>query len=133
MALMEWSDDLDVGVEDMNDQHKQILKYMNELYDLAETDKDFKNAENLISKLGEVTVKHFREEEVFMEQTDYKAFDAHKQIHEDLLKKFTGHVDRMGAKGELDHEFFSFLKLWLSAHIKGLDKRYGENANKNAA
>ncbi len=129
MALMEWSDELDIHVDGMNDQHKIILKYMNTLYDHATTNNSFESNAETITELAEYTVKHFKEEEEFMESINYNGLESHKVIHQDLLKKFTKHVERMKAAGEVDQSFFSFLKLWLSAHIKGLDMKYGHAAN----
>ena len=47
-------------------------------------------------------------------------------IHKDLLDKFTDHYQIMVSTGKLNDKFFSFLKLWLSAHIQGIDVKYGK-------
>ena len=52
--------------------------------------------------------------------------NTHKIIHENLLDKMAD-FHRSILMGTLDvEELFIFLRMWLKSHIKGVDRRYGE-------
>jgi len=134
MPIMDWSSDLDVGVERMNDEHKNILELMNRIADAAEAGQRGPTVTTLIDKLDQVTIDHFRDEEAFMASINYEGLASHKLVHQSLLKKYGEFADRIHAdNGELPHQFLEFLKLWLTAHIKGVDMNYSPKASMKLA
>lgn len=134
MPLMTWDSSLDVGVADMNREHQQILDLMNKIYDAREAGDTGASIITLVDRLAQVTVDHFRDEEAYMEKTGYAGLASHKLIHKDLLEKFTGFADEIKAcGGAVPDRFLTFLKLWLSAHIRGIDMKYGPKAGDLAA
>jgi len=129
MPLMNWDDSLDVGVDQMNHEHQQILDLMNKIYDAREAGQSGAPVVTLVDRLARVTIDHFRDEEAYMERTGYTGLASHKLIHKDLLDKFTGFATEIKANGgEVPEKFLTFLKLWLSAHIRGIDMKYGPKA-----
>lgn len=134
MPLMEWSSKLDIGVEKMNDEHKVLLDLMNRLFDQAGSKATKPVLKATITALGNATVAHFQDEERYMQSIGYPDFERHRFIHVDLLKKFAEFQAKFeSGPGEVGNDFFSFLKLWLSAHIQGIDRNYGEFSKKKAA
>lgn len=135
MSLMDWNDRLDIGVKEMNDEHKVLLKYMNELHDLCEKKASEKDISVSLDNLAKYTEKHFKDEEAYLESIKYADCDLHKTIHADLLKKLSSFHTQFKQKGvsALNFEFFVFLKTWLSAHIQGIDMKYGKFAKGKAA
>lgn len=129
MPLMNWDSSLDVGVNKMNDEHQQILSLMNRIYDAREAGQTGPDIITLLERLGQVTIDHFRDEEAYMEKIGYPGITSHKLIHKDLLDKFTAFASEIRANGgEVPEKFLTFLKLWLSAHIRGIDMKYGPKA-----
>jgi hemerythrin len=61
-----------------------------------------------------------------MEKIGWESVDVHKYIHKSLLETFTKHYQNFLDQGQLTMEFFEFLRLWLAAHIQGIDKKYGD-------
>ena len=130
MPLMNWDSSLDVGVAKMNDEHQQILDLMNRIFDAREAGQTGPGVIRLVDQLGQVTIDHFRDEEAYMESTGYAGIASHKLIHKDLLDKFTGFAGDIKANdGEVPEKFLTFLKLWLTAHIRGIDMKYGPKAD----
>jgi hemerythrin-like metal-binding protein len=126
MAYFEWQDRLDVGVDAMNGEHKRLIEIMNRLHARNAGGADRQELARIVVELADYTVEHFAHEERFMSSVGYPEVEKHKLIHRDLLEKLGGHRARFEkAGGTLDEEFFAFLKLWLVAHIQGLDKKYG--------
>ncbi len=130
---MEWNNNLDVGVNDMNNQHKKILDLMNKMYDSYKNGDAFESYEPYLDELRSFTVQHFKEEEEFMESINFEGIAGHKQIHASLLETFQNHYDEIKGSKSLNDKFCAFLKLWLSAHIQGIDVKYGQVYNNQAA
>lgn len=128
MTIMTWSDSLDIGVAEMNGQHQTLIEIMNRLHDQFEADAEMSEQKKTLEELANFTVKHFGEEEQYMASIDYPLLDTHKRIHANLLEEFGSHKTSFEETGELTTKFFSFLKLWLTAHIQGIDKKYGLHA-----
>lgn len=129
MSLMDWSADLDVGVEAMNHEHRGLLDLMNRLHDLASQGVTGPRALNALDALQKATIDHFAHEEAFMDKTAYPDAARHKVIHAKLLERFGAEAEKVrAADGAVGRSFFDFLTYWLSAHIKGIDKKYGAHA-----
>ncbi len=135
MSLMDWTPELDVGVAAMNHEHRVLLDLMNKLHDLAERGVTGPEAIAALEALQKATVDHFAHEEAYMDKMGYPGAARHKVIHASLLERFGAEAEKVrAANGEVGRSFFDFLTYWLSAHIKGIDKKYGAHvAGQNAA
>ena len=109
MSIMKWSEKLDIGVNAMNLQHQKILDLMNNLHDLSSENAIFSEQLRVLDELANYTVKHFKEEEQYMESIAYEGIVVHKKIHEDLLGKFSSHVKSIKESETLSDDFFNFL------------------------
>ena len=128
MSLMDWSSSLDIGVQSMNREHQHLLVIMNKLYDRHEAKAQASELKSLLKELAEYTVKHFADEEAYFDSIEYPDSVKHKLIHKDLLSKFAIHQANFEKTGTLDQSIFAFLTMWLSAHIQGIDSKYGAHA-----
>jgi hemerythrin-like metal-binding protein len=134
MPIMTWDKSLDIGVAAMNKEHRDILDAMNKIFDAHGAGQKGDAINRLVAALGSVCVKHFADEERFMAEIGFPGLGAHKLIHEKLLEDFAKHAAAIkAANGTANDEFFGFLKRWLVAHIKGIDAKYGEHANRKAS
>ena len=132
--VFEWSPQLDIGVNNMNHQHQILIDYMNKLFQDNEDKKPKTVIVQSAKKLQDYTIRHFKEEETYLASIDYPGLDTHKLVHKNLLQQLDGHIKDFQANGEtLPSTFFDFLKFWLKAHIMGVDKKYGDFANKKAS
>ena len=132
-SMFTWKANYDLGVDAMNDEHKTLIALMDRLYQEHENGAAYETLANTIDELGAYTVKHFKDEEEFMESIEFPDLKVHKLIHEDLLKKFARHVETFKTSREIDPNFFNFLQLWLSAHIQGIDMKYADHSKSHAA
>lgn len=122
-----------VHVDKMDLEHQKIITLMNELYTKNEQKASKSELSKSVKALFEFTVQHFEHEEKFFSSIPYDQASVHKKIHQDLLGKLKDHAAKFEASGVLTNDFFAFLKMWLSAHIAGIDMKYGEVAKKKAA
>ena len=85
-----------------------------------------------INALGEYTVRHFADEEACMARIRYRGIAVHKTVHKQLLAKFTGYQQAFQSNGVLTDDFFTFLKMWLNAHISSVDMKYSQHVAASA-
>jgi hemerythrin len=124
MAHLKWSSDLDIGVELIDEQHKRIVKYINELYD-AQRAKDATKAGEVIEDLVDYTVSHFSFEESMMEQANYPFLAAHQKVHALFIKRVGKYIERYEAGEDIVDELLVTLQKWLINHIRNEDGDYG--------
>lgn len=129
MPIMLWDESLDIGVEAMNSEHRDILDLMNRIFDASAAGQKGGLMNLLVGQLGDVCTRHFAEEEAYMRNVQFPGIDAHCRLHQKLLGRYTEYAAEIKARGgETDPGFFNFLKFWLSSHIKGIDVKYAEHA-----
>jgi hemerythrin len=123
--LVEWSEELSVGIEEIDEQHKIIVGLVNRLYEGIIHQSDAALIQSILDELVQYTIVHFAVEESLMRIFDYPHYDEHKHAHQeltkhvmDLQKKF-----RLG-KVSINMELLSFLRKWVTTHILGDDKKY---------
>jgi hemerythrin len=134
MPIMCWNESLDVGVPAMNAEHQDILNAMNAIYDAHKAGESGGAINAQVARLGEICVRHFADEEHFMTAIGFPDLAIHRVMHAKLLEEFRDHAaDIEKAGGRANDAFFQFLKYWLSAHIRGVDVKYGRYANSTAA
>jgi hemerythrin len=128
MANFQWNNQYDIGVDAMNHQHKELLAIMARLERQNEAKAGRAALVHTLRELESATKRHFREEEAYMKSFQYKDFRTHSLIHENLLNKLAEQISGFeeSLKNELPASLFSFLSFWLSSHIMGIDKKYGE-------
>ena len=121
-----WNSGYDLGVKAMNNEHRTLIDLMNQLYEAHGSGSDFEELKTIFLKLEAYTLTHFSDEEKFMAEINFPDLEVHKLIHADLLKKLEKHKQEFLTKKELGPSLFDFLKMWLSAHIRGIDMKYAD-------
>lgn len=122
-----------VHVGAMDREHETLIGIMNRLHERHAAGASRAELTALVRELGNYTVKHFTNEEAHMASVGFPGLRTHQLIHKELLEKFQGHARAFEASGQLTEDFFGFLRRWLKAHIKGIDRQYGTHgANRTA-
>jgi len=131
MPLMEWTEEMSVGVQVIDDDHKKLIGMLNDLNDGVITGKNNRSLESVIDALLRYTKYHFAREERFFAETGYPGGAAHKAEHDLLARRVSNLQTRFeaGQSLELSLEALAFLKDWLTGHIMGSDQRYGPHFN----
>ena len=125
MPIITWSDNLSVGIVSIDDQHKEIVRLINDLFDAMKEGKGSGALGGILDDLAGYTVKHFAYEEALFNKHDYPARDEHKASHDALVKQVLDLKEGLEAgKATITKEVMDFLKDWLSTHICGEDKKY---------
>ncbi len=122
--LFTWDRSLEMGVEEIDRQHKMLVAIINELYDLIQNKRSQRVMRRVLNGLVDYTLMHFSYEEHLMQKSGYPDFDNHVKLHKALVAQVTGFVGRVDAGEAIGDELLEFLKAWLVKHIKGQDKQY---------
>ncbi|MDG0818156.1 bacteriohemerythrin [Bdellovibrio svalbardensis] len=119
---------LSTQVEAMDDEHMILINIMNQLYERHQAEASNEELLLIVKELVLWTGIHCEHEESYFATLPYLQADAHKKVHRDLLDRLKQYHDNFEKTGALDPMFFQFLKTWLTAHIMGIDSKYGEIA-----
>lgn len=129
MAYMQWTEDLETGIQVIDDQHKRIIGYINELHHASETG-NAAEVQEVLEGLLDYTITHFQFEEELQAKANYPFLKAHQRVHEIFMKRIATFRERAGNGENIIPELLSMLKVWLSSHIKGDDRDYVESVQK---
>lgn len=125
-AFMEWNDKISVGIEELDEQHKQLLDLINRLYDaMISGEQKLQVARDVLNELMQYTIVHFAVEESLFRIFNYPDYEAHCAHHQELRAQVVD-INRKVQSGEkmITPELLGFLRKWLSNHIMGEDKVY---------
>lgn len=123
--LFPWSARLETGIEKVDQQHKNLVRLVNELHKAMRNKAGAKESGRILNELASYTKSHFSFEEQLFDRYGYPATVEHKKAHKNLVDKVTDFNEqfRMGKAG-LSMELMQFLANWLREHIMKTDMAY---------
>ncbi len=125
MAPIVWTDDLSVGIKVYDDEHKQLVYFINRLDNALQIRSTQKTMEDILSGLVNYTRIHFRHEEEAMLKFEYPDYVKHKKEHDNLTSKVSEFDERLkSGKSVFSLELMNFLSNWLINHIQKTDMSY---------
>jgi hemerythrin len=125
MSMVQWSSEYSVEIQEIDEQHKCIVNYINEIYEALSRKESHDLIADVIHKLVEYTKIHFAVEETLMRIFDYEEYQQHKIIHDSLVQQALAYQGRfLAGDTKVGMELLIFLKEWLFSHINQVDKRY---------
>ncbi|WP_448191343.1 bacteriohemerythrin [Azospirillum sp. sgz301742] len=124
-----WSPAMSVGRDQLDRDHKGIIKALNELSALKGSD-DGDKVQPVLNRLLKYTVSHFGREESYMRDIGYSKIAEHEQKHDLFIQKVQFFVTeyREGRRSMLAGEMAEFLRIWLFEHIMSEDMAYAAEA-----
>lgn len=125
MALLEWTEALQLGLADIDTQHKKLVDTINQLDDAINAGQDSVALGGILGDLLEYAKTHFEYEENMLKDKNYKPYAAHKAEHDALTEKL-GFMQQafMANQAPDSQQVLMFLKIWLEEHIMETDKAY---------
>lgn len=127
MAI-EWTEDLATSVVEIDRQHKEIFKKMDDLYLACRRGKGKAEVAGLIEFLKNYVAVHFDTEEKYMQQYDYPGYTSHKVEHTGFIKTIVDLKRQLETEGpNLALVIKTNLEVsdWLKKHICEIDKKLG--------
>ena len=131
MTIVEWTPDLNTGIPDIDEQHKQMLHHINDFYEAANA-KDKDRMSIVLFDLINSTLAHFQYEEALMEQAKYPLLEPHRRVHKNFIDKLMNlheKLQTMETTDDIAVLLIDSLDGWLFRHIRINDKGYTNSVN----
>jgi len=88
LKTVEWNDRFSIGVEVVDKAHQRLFSIVGKLISLNEDpDKQQHACREGIKYFKSYTLKHFAEEEAYMQSIQYEQYELHKSLHDDMRDK----------------------------------------------
>ncbi len=128
----EWSPDLLINVEEIDNQHKELFQRIGSLRAAIRNGQGRGGLLKTIDFLEEYVNVHFNAEEALMQRYNYPGLLSQQTEHSGFLKDFEDFKEKL-RELENEGEFSSFLAIeierrlgaWLVNHVGTLDKQLG--------
>jgi len=132
MSMIAWSDEYSVGIQEIDEQHKHLVGLINQLYTALAQKQNREKLSTVLNELVDYTKVHFAVEECLMRLFDYKDYEPHKAIHDDIVSKVLTFQAKFNAGDDkVGMELLMFLKDWLLTHIQKIDTSYSAHLTKH--
>ncbi len=130
---MQWKEEYATGLPKIDDQHRQLFKFVNDLEVLvADWPCHQDRLGSLLSFLDAYTRSHFVYEESCMYRMNCPSARDNREAHKRFLRFFGDWQEeyrKNGASGETLDELRMTLEDWLASHICKIDTRLKECAH----
>ena len=123
-----WTEDLSVGVEEIDAQHKEVFATADALLAAVEKGGGHGEVTKVIAFLELYVENHFRLEETYMKRFHYPEYPRHKIEHTTFISDFYDlrqELDNDGVTHELTVRLADRVGDWLVDHIGRMDKALG--------
>ena len=126
MPLLEWSDNLSVHVAEFDDDHREMVDTLNELWDANERRHQGQMIAAIFSRLSNHARAHFEREERLFSRWRYPGAEEHAASHRRALERLSQLEEelRQGASATIGDDVFDFVRDWLIQHILHEDALY---------
>ncbi|MGE4421054.1 MAG: bacteriohemerythrin [Pseudodesulfovibrio sp.] len=122
MPLIQWDETMSVGMDELDDQHRELIDLINEAFDAIQRHDEPLMA-SLIDKMLDYSKVHFQAEEAVLRSRNYPDSEVHADQHRTFTDKVDDFRRDMFVKTNLS-QIFIFLSRWLTNHIMHEDRKF---------
>ncbi len=125
MAFINWNDSLNLGIVEVDAQHQNLIRLINELHDRVKGGGNQGEIEAVLGEISAEIKEHFAAEERYFDLFLYPERDSHRGIHGLLVRQIDELLEqtRDGAMPVTD-SVLQFVKDWFLTHMTGSDLVY---------
>ena len=138
MSLMTWTKAMSVGLPELDEDHRVLIRIINQLAESAKNEDPASVLRQSLFSLLRYAEFHFAREEKVLSTCDFPGMSHHKGEH----RAFTAHMKSLAESLDQDalppaevvgEELLTYLKDWLNHHILIEDKSYRKLVESNPA
>lgn len=131
MPVMEWDDSFELGIDEFDEHHKQLMDLLNTVFEGFTCRKEHDEIEIVLIELIDYVSYHFAAEEYWMAVNEYPGLAQQSEEHEIFFNKVVKfQKDFRNGKTNLSLDVLQFLISWLTNHILMIDGDFGQFAKK---
>ena len=121
-----WGDVLSVAVDEIDEDHRKLVKIFNILNHSVAEGESPNYLAAVLEELINCTVWHFSHEERLMLKYGYEEIEEHKAEHQELINSAKElRQEILQANKPVSDEDIEFLERWLTEHVLTADMRLG--------
>lgn len=125
MEKIQWSPSFSVGVELLDQQHKQIINMINSLITTSESNIESEVVSDTLDRMTKYATKHFKTEESLLKQHEYPHLAKHRKEHKEYQKQLVDLCQKvMTHESGVSTELLQYLMNWWTQHILETDMQY---------
>jgi len=124
--IMEWKDEYSVGILEIDNQHKLLLRSFSVIEETIKLDQDWSNTHYAIVELIQLTRTHFSFEEALMRMFGYLETKAHQKDHQYFMVRLH-RLERHAMNKSSEINMVQFLQDEVMAHILDKDKSFAKH------
>jgi len=124
---IEWYPENSVGVESIDNQHKQLVVLVGDLFDAIMEERSHEVMRTILEGLAAYVGEHFTHEENMLAQYGFDpvSLKDHISEHRQLTAQLYEFMVQYNADTvTADLELYNFLRGWLTDHLDKTDKKY---------
>ena len=129
MEKIEWNDNLSVGIDTIDQQHKMLIQKLKDVSEAIESNLGEGTIAQTLDFLVDYTNFHFSEEEKQMIEHNYPGLAIQQNQHKEFkesLERLEQDFEEENATKELANQIRTFLFNWLVKHIEDVDLEFGK-------
>jgi len=128
MALIEWNETLQLGLQEIDEQHETLVAITNELDDAVRQGKGKYVLGKILEGLSTYAATHFETEEKYFRRFPYAEADTHTREHNDFVSRVWDFWLEFAAdQRDLSVDVVNYLGAWLQQHIQMSDRKFVEH------
>ena len=124
MTFMPWTQALEVGIAEIDEQHRWLVEQTNALHQALQGDAPREQVGALLEGLMDYVMNHFIVEEHLFIRLGYPDTEAHQAQHNLFSGQVMSLLSRHDCGETVGAETLELLKDWLTHHILKVDKAY---------
>lgn len=122
-----WKEEFKIGVKIIDEAHERLFRIINKLFSLSgEENRSMKACQEGIKYFKEHALKHFEDEETYMELIGYKNLETHRRVHrgfrEETLPALEQELRCTDYSPEAVGHFLTVCAGWLIGHTLTEDR-----------
>jgi len=126
MISLEWNEEMSVGIDEIDTDHKKILSIISSIIETIDTNCNAENIEKYFADLTVCTTAHFKQEEALMKTLAFSDFIEHQKGHQAFLNQLPELKNKLLNSNNVDaaEQVSQFLYDWVIEHILISDMDY---------
>jgi hemerythrin len=130
----EWSEDLSVGIDQIDEQHKELIYRVNNLMEAIKEGSGTSETERIIAFLEKYIFYHFEDEEMYMTSIDYPGIAEQKEAHKEfklIVKNVRDSINEHGITPSTMVTVQNKVCNWIINHVTNMDKQISRYNKEN--
>ena len=127
MNLFQWKKELEIGIDQIDQQHKKLIEIANTLILRTRLGKGALTVSELLGQLEQYTKYHFQSEEAFQFTCNYPKYKNHMALHQSVSTTLKFSMVKLEASNYDENElnqFYTFFYDWITNHILIEDTKF---------